>query len=65
MSELTKLDALPRGTRLLFSGDELIAVPDAIADRFAPGDSLVIADYHCAATDSKVLAWKIAPTTGT
>lgn len=44
MPEITQLASLPRGTKLLFGGDKLIAVPDAIADRFAPGDSVVIAE---------------------
>ena len=43
-ARVSTLDALPRGTRLLFRGDQLIAVPDAIADRFAKGDSVVIAE---------------------
>jgi len=40
----SQLTSLPRGTQLLFGGDQLIAVPDAIADRFQPGDSVVIAE---------------------
>jgi glutamate-5-semialdehyde dehydrogenase len=41
---ITQLTSLPRGTQLLFGGDKLIAVPDAIADRFKPGDSVVVSE---------------------
>ena len=41
---IAQLTTLPRGTQLLFGGDQLITVPDAIADRFQPGDSVVIAE---------------------
>jgi glutamate-5-semialdehyde dehydrogenase len=41
---ISQLTSLPRGTQLLFGGDRLIAVPDGIADRFQPGDSVVIAE---------------------
>jgi glutamate-5-semialdehyde dehydrogenase len=41
---IAQLTTLPRGTQLLFGGDQLITVPDAVADRFQPGDSVVIAE---------------------
>jgi glutamate-5-semialdehyde dehydrogenase len=41
---ISQLTSLPRGTQLLFGGDQLITVPDAVADRFAAGDSVVIAE---------------------
>jgi glutamate-5-semialdehyde dehydrogenase len=42
--DITTLQVLPRGTRLLFAGDQLIRVPDELADRFQPGDALVVAE---------------------
>ncbi|MDB4986180.1 MAG: glutamate-5-semialdehyde dehydrogenase [Myxococcaceae bacterium] len=44
MAELSTLHTLPRGTRLLFAGDQLITVPDDIADRFVAGDAVMIAE---------------------
>ena len=44
MSDISKLEGLPRGTQLLLRGDQLIAVPDAIADRFVKGDAVVISE---------------------
>lgn len=44
MASVAQLTSLPRGTQLLFGGDQLITVPDAIADKFQPGDSVVIAE---------------------
>jgi len=41
---ISQLTSLPRGTQLLFGGDRLITVPDAVADNFKPGDSVVIAE---------------------
>ena len=41
---IAQLTTLPRGTQLLFGGDQLITVPDAVADGFQPGDSIVIAE---------------------
>jgi glutamate-5-semialdehyde dehydrogenase len=41
---IAQLTSLPRGTQLLFGGDQLITVPDDIADRFKLGDSVVIAE---------------------
>ncbi|MDB4976075.1 MAG: hypothetical protein JWN48_4416 [Myxococcaceae bacterium] len=38
------LQSLPRGTRLLFGGDQLLTVPDTVADSFQPGDAVVIAE---------------------
>jgi len=38
------LTSLPRGTRLLCGGDKLLAVPDTVCDRFAPGDALVVVE---------------------
>jgi glutamate-5-semialdehyde dehydrogenase len=44
MSKITPLLALPKGTRLLLGGDKLIEVPDAIAERFRPGDAVVVVE---------------------
>jgi len=44
MPNTTQLTSLPRGAKLLFGGDKMIAVPDALCDRFQPGDSVVIAE---------------------
>ena len=44
MASVSQLLTLPRGTQLLFAGDQLITVPDELADRFQPGDSVVIAE---------------------
>lgn len=41
---IAQLTSLPRGTQLLFGGDQLITVPEDVADRFQPGDSVVIAE---------------------
>jgi glutamate-5-semialdehyde dehydrogenase len=42
MAKVTTLTDLPRGTQLAFGGDKLIAVPDDVADRFRPGDAVVV-----------------------
>jgi glutamate-5-semialdehyde dehydrogenase len=44
MPKITQLSALPKGTRLLFAGDRLIEVPDSVAERFRPGDALVVVE---------------------
>jgi glutamate-5-semialdehyde dehydrogenase len=36
------LDALPRGTQLLYDGNRLASVPDSVADAFRPGDRLTV-----------------------
>src|SRR5690242_2375443 len=46
MSDVATLRALPKGTRLLFGGDRLIEVPDEIAERFEPGDAVVVDDVN-------------------
>jgi len=44
MADVTQLRALPKGTRLLLGGDRLIAVPDDVAERFSPGDCVVVVE---------------------
>jgi glutamate-5-semialdehyde dehydrogenase len=44
MVEITKLTALPEGTRLLLGGDRWIAVPKDVATRFRSGDSVVVVE---------------------
>lgn len=44
MDRVIALTSLARGTRLLCGGDKLIAVPDAVCERFAPGDALVVVE---------------------
>jgi glutamate-5-semialdehyde dehydrogenase len=41
---MTLLESLPRGTRLLYGGNRLAPVPDAVADAFRSGDRLTIVD---------------------
>ena len=36
------LETVPRGMRLLYGGNRLTTVPDAVADAFRPGDALVV-----------------------
>jgi glutamate-5-semialdehyde dehydrogenase len=43
MSKTAPLTALPKGTQLLCGGDRWITVPDDVAERFRPGDSLAVA----------------------
>jgi len=40
--EDTTLTEIPRGMRVLFDGNRLAQVPDSIADRFQPGDQLLV-----------------------
>ncbi len=44
MAEVEKLQTLEKGTRILFGGDRLVRVPDDVAERFAPGDSVVVVE---------------------
>jgi glutamate-5-semialdehyde dehydrogenase len=44
MTQISKLTSLPRGSSILFGGDRLARVPDAIADRFEPGDAVVVVE---------------------
>lgn len=44
MSKTAPLTALPKGMQLLCGGDRLIAVPDDVAERFAPGDALAVVE---------------------
>ncbi|HET7771956.1 MAG TPA: aldehyde dehydrogenase family protein [Chloroflexota bacterium] len=38
------LESVPRGTQLLYGGNRLVTVPDAIADAFRAGDRLTVVD---------------------
>jgi glutamate-5-semialdehyde dehydrogenase len=44
MARVDSLLSLAKGTRLLFGGDRLIEVPDAVVERFRPGDAVVVDD---------------------
>ncbi len=44
MSGVSELEKLEPGTALLFGGNKLIRVPDEIAERFRPGDSVVVVE---------------------
>jgi glutamate-5-semialdehyde dehydrogenase len=44
MARVESLLSLAKGTRLLFGGDKLIEVSDAVAERFRPGDAVVVDD---------------------
>jgi glutamate-5-semialdehyde dehydrogenase len=44
MAVVTPLQSLARGAQLLLGGDRLITVPDELADRFRPGDALVVVE---------------------
>jgi len=44
MSESSPLTELEAGTRILFGGNRVLRVPDEIAARFEPGDSLVVVE---------------------
>jgi len=41
---MSLLETLPRGTQLLYGGNRLAAVPDAVADAFRAGDRLTVVD---------------------
>ena len=41
---MSLLEAVPRGTQLLYAGNRLARVPDEIADAFKPGDRLTVVD---------------------
>ena len=45
MAQPDRLTVLPKGTRLLFGGDRLVSVPDSVAERFRPGDAVVVVDH--------------------
>src|SRR5688500_10183465 len=38
------LESVPRGTQLLYGGNRLASVPDAVADAFRAGDRLTVVD---------------------
>lgn len=44
MAKSRTLDRLPKGSSLIFGGDRLIDIPDDIAERFAPGDAVVVVE---------------------
>jgi len=44
MPKPTPLSVLPKGTRLLCGGDLTIEVPDEVAERFRPGDAVVVVE---------------------
>ena len=44
MTRVSALTELPKGTRIAFGGDRLIAVPDEICERFVAGDAVVVVE---------------------
>lgn len=65
MSRATQLTHVRRGTEIVFGGDRVLRVPDEVADRFAPGDALLVVQeteelLHVPAAERAVAAQAVA-----
>lgn len=69
MSSASQLTHVRRGTEIVFGGDRVLRVPDDIADRFVPGDALLVVQeteelLHVPAAERAVAAAAVARAVG-